>query len=176
MSLAITQELICYKIISSLQSWVGLICTMYEYINHSYKYSTGLKMYELLLFQPNLRRFFFLKLFLRPTNFTHQNYTPQWFSAQEVLHPSQKLIKKYQRPKSSPVNGIRGNCASMYLLETPSPPEMEITKNKNPQARLQIFYRYFNPYLRVWWFSFWKSQIFGKSLETFGSRIFFLRF
>jgi hypothetical protein len=26
------------------------------------------------------------------------------------------------------------------------------------------------------WFSFWKSQTFGKSLEAFGSRIFFLRY
>ncbi len=44
---------------------------------------------------------------------------------------------------------------------------------KNPQARLQIFLRFLK--LRVW-FSFWKSQIFGKSLESFGSQIFFLRF
>ena len=53
--------------------------------------------------------------------------------------------------------------------------EMEITKNKNPWARPQIFYRFLNPYTRVW-FSFWKSQTFGKTLEAFGSRIFFLRF
>ncbi len=53
--------------------------------------------------------------------------------------------------------------------------EMEITKNKNPQARLYIFYRFLNPYPRVQ-FSVWKSQTFGKSLETFASRISFLKF
>ncbi len=52
--------------------------------------------------------------------------------------------------------------------------EMEITKNKNPQASLQIYYN-LNPYTRVWVF-LWKSQIFGKSLKTFGTQIFFLRF
>jgi hypothetical protein len=46
-------------------------------------------------------------------------------------------------------------------------PKMEITKNKNPYASS---YKFLNSYSRVW-FSFWKSKIFGKSLETFGSRI-----
>jgi hypothetical protein len=53
--------------------------------------------------------------------------------------------------------------------------DMEITKNKDPLARLKIFHRFLNPNRRIW-FSYWKSQIFGKSLETFGLRIFFLRF
>jgi hypothetical protein len=43
---------------------------------------------------------------------------------------------------------------------------MEITKNKKSirQAEdlLQIFYRFLNPYPCVW-FSFWKSETFGKS-------------
>ncbi len=52
---------------------------------------------------------------------------------------------------------------------------MEITKNKNPWARLWIFCTFLNPYPTVW-FSFWKSQTFGKSLKAFGSQIFFFRF
>jgi hypothetical protein len=52
--------------------------------------------------------------------------------------------------------------------------EMEITKKKNPQASLQIFCRFVNPYPSLWMF-YWKSQRFGKSLRNFGSRI-FLRF
>ncbi len=35
--------------------------------------------------------------------------------------------------------------------------EMEITKNKNSWARLQIFYRFLDPYPMVW-FSFWVLQ------------------
>jgi hypothetical protein len=52
---------------------------------------------------------------------------------------------------------------------------MEITKNKNPKAMLKIFYIFLNPYPIGYGF-FWKSQTFGKSLETFGLQIFFLRF
>jgi hypothetical protein len=44
---------------------------------------------------------------------------------------------------------------------------METTKNKNSQASLS-FYRFLNPYLRVW-FSFGKSQTFGKSVKTVSS-------
>jgi hypothetical protein len=40
---------------------------------------------------------------------------------------------------------------------------------------LQIFYRLLNSYPSLWIF-YWKSQRFDKSLETFGSQIFFLRF
>jgi hypothetical protein len=52
---------------------------------------------------------------------------------------------------------------------------MEITKNKNPKARQQIFFSFINPHPRVW-FSFWKSQTFGKRLKTFGLRILFFGF
>ncbi len=62
-----------------------------------------------------------------------------------------------------------GHLPSLLL-----PPEMEITKNKNSQARLQVFYRSLI-HARVW-FSFWKSQTFGKSLKTYGSGMFFLIF
>ncbi len=55
--------------------------------------------------------------------------------------------------------------------EQKTPPEMEITKNKNQYASLKILYRFLNPYPRLWIF-YWKSQRFGKSLETFGSLIF----
>ncbi len=53
--------------------------------------------------------------------------------------------------------------------------EMEITKNKNPTPRLQILYRFLNPYSRVR-FSFWKSQTFGKSLKTLVRGFFSLDF
>jgi hypothetical protein len=53
--------------------------------------------------------------------------------------------------------------------------EMGITKNKNPQASLYIFFRFLNPHRSLWIF-LCKSQRFGESLETFGSRIFFFRF
>ncbi len=64
---------------------------------------------------------------------------------------------------------------NIYHAALPLYTEMKITKNKNPLARLQIFYRFLNPYRRVW-LSFWKSQTFDKSLENFGSQIFVLRF
>ncbi len=51
---------------------------------------------------------------------------------------------------------------------------MKITKNKNPQDKLEIVYRFLNLY--PWeWFTFWKSQTFGKSLETFCWQNFCLR-
>jgi hypothetical protein len=54
---------------------------------------------------------------------------------------------------------------------------MEITKNKNPYGLGYWFSKdvEVHIYPRVC-FSFWNSQTFGKGLETFGSRIFFLRF
>jgi hypothetical protein len=54
--------------------------------------------------------------------------------------------------------------------------EMEITKNKNLKARLDYrFSKDLNPYPSLWIFLL-ISQKFGKSLETFGSQILFLRF
>ncbi len=67
------------------------------------------------------------------------------------------------------------NCREWAWVCTHPCSEMEITKNKNPQARLQIFYRFLNPYPRLQ-FSLQKSQTFVKSLQTFGLRIFILRF
>ncbi len=49
---------------------------------------------------------------------------------------------------------------------------------RRKSQRIKIYrlgYRFSNPYPTVW-FSFWKSQRFGKSLETFGLGIFILRF
>jgi hypothetical protein len=40
---------------------------------------------------------------------------------------------------------------------------------------VQFFYRFLNPYPSLWIF-LCKSQRFSESLETFGSRVFFLRF
>ncbi len=50
---------------------------------------------------------------------------------------------------------------------------MDISKKKNPKACLLISIDFKSP--RVWIFV-WKLQRFGKNLETFGKRIFFLRF
>ncbi len=44
-------------------------------------------------------------------------------------------------------------------------PEMESQRIKIHRLGYRFFYRILNPYTRVWFF--WKSQTFGKSLETF---------
>jgi hypothetical protein len=68
-------------------------------------------------------------------------------------------------------------CFDTSFFGVPVPdPEMVIKKNKNPQARPQIFLRFFNPYRTVGYgFSFWKSQTWQVSILLV-RRIFFLRF
>jgi hypothetical protein len=48
---------------------------------------------------------------------------------------------------------------------------MEITKNKNTYRRFSIDFKIHTLLPRVW-FSYWKSQAYGKSLKTFGSGFF----
>ncbi len=55
----------------------------------------------------------------------------------------------------------------------------QMENNHVPQNVVSFFSKFrrqfLNPHHMVW-FSYWKSQTFGKSFKTFGSRIFFLRF
>jgi hypothetical protein len=56
-------------------------------------------------------------------------------------------------------NGVAGSSGTLS-------PETEITMNKNPLARLWIFYRFWIHTL-AYGFLYWKSQRFGKNLDTF---------
>ncbi len=83
------------------------------------------------------------------------------------FHPPYKITKSLVVAYISTTMSVRFHPP--YKITCP---EIEITKNKNLLPRLWIFYRLY-AYPRMW-FSVWKSQTFGKSLQTFGSQNFLI--
>ncbi len=93
-------------------------------------------------------------------------------------HPVQELQEKNQVTKEQADQHSHLNIVGMVgsIDNDFCGTDMTIVSSNTFRSIEKCFScRFLNPYPRVW-FSFWKSQTFGKSLETFGSRTFLLRF